>query len=86
MAHFWSRIRGARGEASRCGTRDSGMESVVASWEGAVSVTLWHDAARGHDYAVVKLIPWHGKGVERVLYDGPVSGFPVHGNTGRIRP
>jgi hypothetical protein len=27
------------------------------------------------DYAEVRLTPWHGNGVDRVLYDGPVRGY-----------
>ena len=70
MAHFMARIKGQRGEASRLG--HSSIWAHVASWQGAVSVTL---TRRGEvDWAEVRLTPHHGSGVRRVLYDGPVSG------------
>jgi len=72
MAHFYGILQGGRGRATRCGTRTSGMETTAASWEGAVSVSLYE--RDGCDYARVKLTPWHGRGTSRVLYDGPVSG------------
>jgi len=73
MAHFIGKLNGARGPASRLGTKNSGMEVIAASWNGAVKTTLYHNASDGRDYAQVALIPWHGKGVSRILYDGPVD-------------
>src|SRR5467141_3221312 len=74
MAHFRAVIQGARGEASRLGTSASGLDATAASWEGSVSVRLWHDKKTGRDMARVSLEPWHGAGVSRSLYYGPVSG------------
>lgn len=74
MAHFWGSIRGSRGQASRLGTKASDLHVTAASWHGAVSVQLYHDAKIDTDMARVQLIPWHGAGVHRTLYDGPVSG------------
>jgi len=73
MSHFYGTLKGARGPASRCGTRGSGLEAVAASWQGAVRVYLWHDDATGRDIARVVLAPWHGRGVTRTLYVGPVD-------------
>lgn len=72
MAHFYGTLNGSRGPTSRCGTKNSGMITQTASWEGAVKVYLWE--SEGVDMARVSLIPWHGAGVNRTLYDGPVSG------------
>ena len=74
MAHFLAAIQGHRGEASRLGTKKSGLDATAASWQGSVSVRLWHDAKTGRDMARVSLEPWHGSGVSRGLYCGPVSG------------
>lgn len=74
MAHFYATLHGTRGEASRLGTKSSGMDATVASWQGAVSVRLWHDGATDTDMAEVSLIPWHGAGDKTPLYAGPVSG------------
>jgi hypothetical protein len=72
MAHFYGTIAGQRGEASRLGSKTSGLETVAASWEGAVSVRLYEKD--GRDYCSVSLIPWHGNGTSKILYTGPVSG------------
>jgi len=72
MAHFYGQVRGQRGQASRLGTRNSGMETVAASWQGAVKVFL--SEVDGQDWATVALTPWHGRGTSRVIYSGPVSG------------
>lgn len=75
MAHFYGRIKGSRGPASRLGGESSGFDAVAASWQGAVSVRLYCRA--GVDHARVELIKWAGAGTERVLYDGPVDGSVI---------
>lgn len=72
MAHFRGWVKGARGLASRLGSRHSGLNTDAASWQGAVHV--WLFSCGGKDIARVTLEPHHGHGVNRVLYDGPVSG------------
>jgi hypothetical protein len=73
MSHFYGITRGcARTEATRRGTAKSGLETVAASWEGAVKVTLYE--RDGRDYARIGFITWHGAGRDLTLYDGPVSG------------
>ncbi len=78
MAHFYATMQGNKGEATRCGTKGSGMNSVVASWQGAVQVQLHHDAERDEDWVSVWLTTWHGAGAQPAiqLYDGPISGIP----------
>lgn len=73
MAHFYGTIDGNRGTASRLGTAKSGLRTVAASWQGAVDVRLYCNTD-GVDRCRVMLVPWHGAGTSRVLYDGPVSG------------
>ncbi len=74
MAQFYGTISGQRGEASRLGSKKSGLTTVAASWTGAVEVELYHSEITGVDMARVSLVPWHSMGSSRVLYDGPVSG------------
>lgn len=74
MAQFIGCVKGTRGEASRLGTKKSGLTCIAASWLGAVSVSLRHDEKGDTDIAVVRLIPWRGAGVHLDLYDGPVGG------------
>lgn len=72
MAHFYGVLGGSRGQATRCGTKGSGMTATAASWDGAVRSTLYD--RDGIAWVTVELIPWHGHGTSRVLYDGAVRG------------
>lgn len=85
MAHFRGTVRGGRTEASRLGHKTTGLSVNAASWEGAVSVYLYVDERTEQDYARVSLAKHQGRGTERVLYDGPVSGEePTQMLTARI--
>ena len=74
MGHFRGTLRGNRGGASRLGTKGGGLHVTAASWEGAVSVRLWHDSEAGVDMAEVALTRHCGAGTYKPLYHGPVSG------------
>lgn len=76
MSHFYGTMQGQAGEATRRGSRLSGLSMHSASWEGSVSVRL--SEKDGVDYATVSLQSWKGKGVSLLLYDGPISG-PIEG-------
>lgn len=41
MAHFYSRIQGNKGEATRCGSKASGIRAVATGWDigGIVEVS-----------------------------------------------
>lgn len=73
MAHFYGSVRGQRGEATRLGNISSGYTAKAASWEGAVTVQLWHDADKKIDMCEVWQTQHHSKGVDRLLYRGPVG-------------
>lgn len=79
MAQFRGTIQGQRGEASRLGSKTSGLVVTAASWSGAVQVTLYH--AKGVDMARVSLTKHHGQGTSALLYDGPVAGSVLAGPT-----
>lgn len=76
MAQFRGIIRGNRGEASRLGSKDSGLTVEAQSWQGKVVVVL--DTKDGVDTATITLQQHsNGRGHRGlVLYDGPVSGMP----------
>jgi hypothetical protein len=72
MAHFYGVVSGqARTEATRRGSKNTGLHTTAASWQGSVRTYLYE--RDGIDYARVMLEPWHGAGTTRVLYDGPVN-------------
>lgn len=75
MAHFYGTIQGARGEASRLGSKASGLSTVAASWNGAVRVYLYEQ--NGKDMARVELTPWHGHGISALIYDGPINEYDL---------
>lgn len=72
MAHFRGTLQGTRGEASRLGTKSSGLRVEAASWQGKVVTKLFEQD--GKDFAEVWLLPHDGQGTSRQLYSGPVSG------------
>lgn len=74
MAHFFGIVGGGRGEATRNGHKTTGLHTTAASWEGCVKTSLWYDEETDTDMCEVSLAPWHGAGVSKVLYHGPVSG------------
>jgi hypothetical protein len=81
MAHFYGVVSGrGRTTSSRVGRKNTGLRTVAASWQGAVRVRLYE--RDGFDRAFVELTSWHGAGVSRVLYDGPVAGVALMRNQG----
>ena len=60
MSHFYGTLKGGRGEATRCGTRNSGLTTYAAGWKGAIRVHVWND--EGVDRFQVSLEPWQGSG------------------------
>ena len=61
MSHFYGTLQGSRGEATRCGTKNSGVQTVAAGWGGAVQVNVEVNQD-GDDYYTVWLIPWQNSG------------------------
>lgn len=49
MAHFYGRLYGSRGEATRCGTNASGMHCEVSSWASKMTVDLSESMSPGVD-------------------------------------
>lgn len=71
MSHFYGTLQGTRGEATRCGTKSSGITAYAAGWGGAIRTDIWHDDKTGRDMYRVTLTPWHGSGgSSRVLAEG----------------
>ena len=73
MSHFYSKIQGNRGAATRCGTKDSGVTGCVASWDGAIRSELWYDPDEDVNKYSVIMIPWRGAGITRILKTGVVG-------------
>ena len=43
MSHFYSSIQGSRGEATRCGTKSSGMIGHIRGWNLGCEVYMYVD-------------------------------------------
>lgn len=78
MAHFYGTLQGSRGEATRLGTKNSGIMTTTCSYQGKVRVCLNFDPRTGQDIATISLAKHMGKGVERTLFKGPVGEKPVN--------
>ena len=48
MAHFYAAIKGTRGEASRLGTKVSGIRGTTTGWNAGVRV--WGEHRNGKDH------------------------------------
>ncbi len=73
MSHFYGTVQGSRGQATRQGGKNAGLETYAASWKGAVRVMAYYDEATDTDCVRVDLTTWHGHGIHRVLYHGPID-------------
>jgi len=69
MSHFYGTVKGTRGEATRCGSKKSGMLTYCASWKGAIRCFAYVDG-KGHDCVRVERTAWQGKGTYKLLYNG----------------
>jgi hypothetical protein len=73
MSHFYGVLQGNRGEATRCGTKSSGIETYTASFAGAIHVRVYFNETDGRDWCVISKTKWHGGGINKVIYRGPVG-------------
>lgn len=83
MAQFFANIRGARGPASRLGTKVSGIRTSTKSWDGEVNVHAWHDPSTSTDHITVTL-GGHNFGPSLTLYQGPADGWRTYMNAGEL--
>ena len=75
MSRYYGTVAGqAQTTATRRGSKRSGLVTYCASWSGAVRCEAWHDDQTDTDLVRVELIPWHGAGVNRTLFVGPING------------
>ena len=76
MAQWQGFIHGSRGPATRLGTKNSGMEAFVGSWQGRVSVS-GYTTEDGIDMVTISLRQHSnsaGASPPITVYSGPISG------------
>lgn len=49
------------------------MTATAASWAGAVKTVLYEE--NGIEMTHIRLKPWHGQGISKTLYCGPVAEY-----------
>lgn len=56
MAHFYGDMEGsAKTQATRCGTKKSGISAHVRGWHFGVKVWVWYNAETGEDMVDINL-------------------------------
>ena len=73
MSHFYGTLQGGAGEATRTGSKKSGLTATAAGWKGAIETEVWINEA-GDDYFRVVLRPWKGSGGKTIpLFAGKLD-------------
>ena len=74
MSHYYGTVEGsARSIVTRCGTKNSGIHTIAASWEGAIETSIIWDIDRGVNNFWVYETPWHNVGQHRMLLSGVIG-------------
>ena len=75
MSHFYGVLDGSRGQATRCGTKNSGMTVNAMSWSGCVRVDIHHDETTGKDRFTVeqRQHPSNGAGICEEIAEGIIG-------------
>jgi hypothetical protein len=73
MSHFYGTLQGMRGEATRCGSKDSGIDTVAASWKGAIRVSVYHDDETGEDRYDIAQSTWQSSGINQSIATGVIG-------------
>lgn len=84
MAHFYGVVRGsAKSPATRTGSKKTSLETIAASWDGAIKVLAWYNEEEDEDWVMISFIRWEGAGTDMMLYEGPISEYsPISENPG----
>lgn len=67
MSHFYGETQGNRGEATRCGHKNSGIRSRAASWNVGCTVRIWWDAGLKQDVMSFTIDNGNGSGKNRSM-------------------
>jgi hypothetical protein len=80
MSHFYGTLKGNKGEATRAGSKNSGIITYAASWRGAIVTRVYHDEKTDEDVFTVSQTTWQGSGIQEALAQG-VIGKPAKQNS-----
>jgi hypothetical protein len=67
-------VQGQAGEATRLGSKNSGLTVWAAGWGGRIEVKVWHDDESGRDlFEVREAQHVNGAGREKLLVSGVIG-------------
>lgn len=66
MAHYRAEIRGMRGEASRLGTKSSGISGHIAGWDIGASVRIHYDTEKKQNVLFISVDNGNGYDQETI--------------------
>lgn len=84
MAHFIARIKGTRGEASRLGTKNSGIRASAQGWDIGARIEIHHGASLGANGADIVNVYITGGSNARIP-DQHLGAFRIGAN-GQLEP
>ena len=77
MAHFFGKLKGSRGEVTRCGTKSSGLKCFVNGWDVGLMAGLRYGLGGdraiiiinggSNDRRIMKVTRISAKGLEAIL-------------------
>lgn len=73
MAQFFGLLKGTRGEATRLGSKSSGLVTEACSYQGKIVTVLRHDDFTGKDVFEVRMERHQGAGDYMVIATGVVG-------------
>lgn len=71
MSAFYGTLQGSRGQATRCGTRGSGIKASAQSWQGSIIVYL--DGDPDAPDVEIRIATGSASGGGFPLWSGPLS-------------
>jgi hypothetical protein len=71
MAQFYANIQGNRGEATRMGTKNSGLSGHIRGWNIGAKVVMSYDEKTGKDVCTI----WKTSGSNHLKYDEKIAEF-----------
>jgi len=73
MAQFRGLVQGQRGEATRLGTKSSGLRVDAAGWGGRITIGLFHNEETGEDDFRIAQETHSGAGIYELIATGTLG-------------
>lgn len=73
MSHFYGGVQGGKGEATRCGFKNSGIRAYIKTWSTIMNISLHHSEDDGKNYYTVMGVTFleeDGYAMAQILEEG----------------